>query len=650
MSTIPNPVQSNFTPLTNVFCAYTDLTSVVQGGTIKFYVSIPVTISQRFQIDIYRQEEGLVGPVDTITGEASQQTDSNNDPDVNGCGWQVSLEYNIPNDTQHKSGAYIAKLTSAGQYDFYTAFFVKAANPGVNGKILFVGSVSTWQAYNVYKNKNLYGDTSGNFENRARKVSFNRPLQMDTYPQDQAGPWWYIKWERQFIQWFYKAKTNSHLPSDMEMEFCSSVDLHADPTIVNNYKLVISIGHDEYWSWEMRDTIQDFISAGGNVAFFSGNVSWWQVRFETDQIDNPDRIMVCYKDAEEDPETNPQRKTINWFEPSINRPENLMTGLSYYWGTALWSTFSANYRVSLQRHWLLKDTGLADRQTFGSGLFTEFETDAADFVDIDRKFPIPTGKLAYETTEFTAPKDFMILASANLTGLGELPGTYDGPSNHNGWATMGIFRKRNGGFVFHGSNYNWARDGLNPYVLYNDWNEFCWITKNILDVLGNDFEAQAFLIVNPGFEYLNQSGQLLEWYKTGGGTAIRSTPGYEGDYCAFVDGTSGGETILHQQYIPIRTSRSYKVSCFAKPGSPLDGPGGGTAISIRLETLDVNNKPIQEFVVASYPTGNDTWLEISAQGSISTTENEDFMVQARVKVQVKSGYSAYFDSVVVEEL
>jgi len=458
-------------------------------------------------------------------------------------------------------------------------------------------------------------------------------------------------WEEQFIRWFYKAKANSYLPNDMEMEFCSSIDLHADSDIVNNYKLVISVGHDEYWSWEMRDTIENYIAAGGNVAFLSGNVSWWQVRFEEDSEENPNRTMVCYKDYQEDHDANPSvpddHITINWFEEILQRPENLMTGVSYYWGTAQWGPFyNTYYKVSLQRHWLFKDTGFTDRQSFGDSMFNEigFETDAPDFVDFDKNFPIPTGKLAYETTEFYAPKDLMILASANLTTLGETVGTYCGPLYHNGWGTIGIFRKNNGGFVFHGGNYNWARRGLNPYVSSNDWNEFSKITKNLLEILGNDFEAQPFLLINSDFE----SGTLSGWSKVGDGSGSIAYPGYQSNYCLFIDASTGGDTFEYQQYIPIRTNRDYRITCYALAGSVLSGPGAGTAISIRLETIDINNKPIQEFVTANYPSSSDAWQKISAEGSIASSD--DIIIQARVKVYVKNGYTAYFDNVIVEEI
>src|SRR6185312_7343389 len=109
-----------------------------------------------------------------------------------------------------------------------------------------------------------------------------------------------------------------------EVEYCTSIDLHADPHFLDNYQLLLSVGHDEYWSKEMRDNVEAFVAGGGNVAFFSGNVCWWQVRFE----DN-NRTMVCYKNANEDIQltgVDNSRITINWRDQPVSRPENSLTG------------------------------------------------------------------------------------------------------------------------------------------------------------------------------------------------------------------------------------------------------------------------------------------------------------------------------------
>ena len=67
-------------------------------------------------------------------------------------------------------------------------------------------------------------------------------------------------------------------------------DLEFHPEVLESYRLVLSVGHDEYWSSPMRDHLESFIANGGNVAFFSGNTCWWQVRSEDD-----DRAIICYK-------------------------------------------------------------------------------------------------------------------------------------------------------------------------------------------------------------------------------------------------------------------------------------------------------------------------------------------------------------------
>jgi hypothetical protein len=619
--------------------AYTNIISVEQGGTIRFCVWIEGNAD--FNVDIYRQTSDYTGAyIATLSGSSGPQT-TNQDPYINGCGWQPNVDYNVPSDLQ--SGVYLAVLTSSYGAT-HLRFVVKASHPGQNAKILCVSSVNTWEAYNLWGGKSLYGDDPNwIFENRTYKVSFNRPQRT----------WDYEQWEIQFIQWLDQ---NGYLdPANPLVEFCTNVDIHADPTIVNNYNLVLSLGHDEYWSWEMRNTIEDFVSNNGNTAFFSGNVSWWQVRFESqDDWDGnpiPNRLMVCYKDFDIDKDANPSvpdnHITVNWIDKIINRPENLMTGVSYYFGTALWGDFSQNtsFKVKLNKHWLLQgiDPPLNYGDTFGNSLFDRFETDAADFADVDRKFPIPTGKLANDSDDFTAPKDLMVLAYADLSRIGDVVNTlgyWSGPNFHSGAATMGIFRKPSGGFVFHCGNYNWARTGL-PL---SGWNQFCQITKNILDILGTDYQAQALLLDNPGFENW-ASGMPVGWDQTGNGL-ISQAHGYISGSSVLINSATSGDTFLSQSYIPIRTNRNYLISCYAKSlltTAPVASPG----VTISLQVIDQYGTPGAEFVTASYSDwGN--WQQISGQGQFSNSEN--ITTQVRVKVLVKGGLSAYFDNVVVQEL
>ena len=82
-----------------------------------------------------------------------------------------------------------------------------------------------------------------------------------------------------------------------ELDVAISEDLEQHPEVLEGHRLFVSVGHDEYWSWGMRDALDAFTDAGGNAAIFSGNTCFWQVRF-----DDAHRSMTCFKyRADDDP-------------------------------------------------------------------------------------------------------------------------------------------------------------------------------------------------------------------------------------------------------------------------------------------------------------------------------------------------------------
>ena len=134
-----------------------------------------------------------------------------------------------------------------------------------------------------------------------------------------ASSGWY-QWERLFVQWAERA--------GYDIDVAVNSDLEQHPDVVDGYSMLISVGHDEYWSWGMRDTAESFVERGGNIAFLSGNSVCWQVSFEDDG-----RTMVAYKD---DPEEDPlygtdQQHLVStlWCSQIVGRPENHLTGLSF---------------------------------------------------------------------------------------------------------------------------------------------------------------------------------------------------------------------------------------------------------------------------------------------------------------------------------
>jgi hypothetical protein len=472
--------------------AYASATSVLPGQSIDFMVSYDhASNSSDFTIDLVRIGAAPVPIGPQLHGNADLYPVP---PDFNsnGCQWPVACSFVIPSDWT--SGLYRAQVTG-GSGDTTPVFFVvKAAGSGAGSSILLALTVTTYQAYNAWGGTSLYSSP------RSITVTFDRPGDWLGH-MNEFG-------ETAFIAW---AENNG-----IGLEYCTSIDLHATPEILNYYQLLLSVGHDEYWSKEMRDGVESFIANGGNVAFFSGNTCWWQVRFE-----NNSRSMVCYK-SDEDPttpdpliQTDPARATVKWYDTPVNRPENHMTGVSFRHGGGWWgapdipSRRYRGYTVANAAHWVFDATGLTNGQVFGAApngdtAIIGNETDAA-VIAAGSNPPVVTG-------EDGTPRTFLVLAMADLS---DWPGSVPPPpgvsqddwnkSGAAGAATMGIYRN-NGGSVFTAATDWWPR-GLQGSVVSQ-------ITSNVLTrlraqgvVTGQVFSGGA------GNIYAIAANGDLYWYK-----------------------------------------------------------------------------------------------------------------------------------------
>jgi hypothetical protein len=309
---------------------YTTTTSVTQGDTLEFCVSNspdPGTSSD-FTLEIFPVNEDYFAGTASPIFHGGNNAGSHPYPPMayaSGCDWPVGCSAPIGEDWP--SGLYLAVLRNGNGAETAINFVVKSSGSGAASPILFCWPVTTCQAYNDKAGKSLY-PTEG--PTRYHKVSFDRPTD---WRSSYALPFW---------QWLTE--------EGYEVDACTSLDLHQDPDFLTNYQLLLSVGHDEYWSKEMRDNVENFIANGGNVAFFSGNTCWWQVRLEDD-----DRTMVCNKSALDDPLTgvDNERVTTNWASAPVNRPENLLTGVSYRTGAQSSDPPPpASYQILAADHWV----------------------------------------------------------------------------------------------------------------------------------------------------------------------------------------------------------------------------------------------------------------------------------------------------------
>jgi hypothetical protein len=213
--------------------AYPSATSVSPGGQIDFLVSYDHGASSSdFTIDFYR-----IGAAEVHLAQGNGSADAYATPgdyNYSGCQWPPGYSLQVPNDWA--SGVYRARLTGSSGDATDVLFAVKAAAPGTISKVLLALAVNTYQAYNEWGGSSLYSAP------RSVTVTFDRP-------GDQVG--FLNIAEAGFISW----AENNHIA----LEYCTSLDLHANPEILNGYQLLLSVGHDEYWSKEMRDGVEAFI-------------------------------------------------------------------------------------------------------------------------------------------------------------------------------------------------------------------------------------------------------------------------------------------------------------------------------------------------------------------------------------------------------
>jgi N,N-dimethylformamidase beta subunit-like protein len=398
--------------------------SVVAGDTIGIHCSASVPnvtieiarVGARREVVVRR--EGLA--IDHHAVPADVQ--------VHGCGWPAALT--IPVDPAWRSGYYEVVFSASGVDPAIATsqayFVVRSARPGRDTKIVVALSTTTWCAYNDWGGPNLYMASP--------QVSFDRPLPKGFLDRPQApndrlanvtmpgdpdmsgwldyfvahgvDPWcgaagWF-NWERRFVAWAERA---GH-----RLDYLTSVDLHARPDALDGYRLYASVGHDEYWSWEMRDTVEGFVGRGGNAAFFSGNTAFWQVRFERDG-----RTMRCWKDRapEHDPVVGtPDERRMSglWSHPRIKRPENELTGVTfaragYVRAGGAAPAGTGGYTVHRPEHWVFEGTGLHYGDVLGAGpVVVSYEADGCALA-LENARPVPTG-------EDGTPKNLVVLASA----------------------------------------------------------------------------------------------------------------------------------------------------------------------------------------------------------------------------------------------
>lgn len=294
---------------------YAGATSVNRGGSLPVKVSLEQP--GQYKIDVYRlgYYGGTGGRLMVSSGLLSGVTQPEcqmTDPATKlvECNWSTS--YTIAVGTDWTSGLYIAKLTDQRTSKQSQVWFV-VRDDSSTSDVLFQSSFTTYLAYNKTGGYSTYAYQSIGGQ-RAFKASLDRPFSMTTTETIHYNL--LTLWERNLLRWMESQSYN--------ISYVTNLDVHANPQLLRQHKVFLSVGHDEYWSMEERDGVEQARNAGVNLGFFSSNSAYWRVRFQNSSSGGSNRVMACYKDA-----PDPVVSTNKFRSPQVNRPENALLGVMY---------------------------------------------------------------------------------------------------------------------------------------------------------------------------------------------------------------------------------------------------------------------------------------------------------------------------------
>jgi hypothetical protein len=498
--------------------AYTPRFAYRAGQTVPLHVS---ATAGAFRIEVVR-DGAAETPMLSLEGQGARWQDTPDQCSVEGCGWQPALEFRIPDDWP--SGGCRLTFTAEGSSGAPISsdyFIIVKPEPGKKaGRILQVAATGTWTAYNTWGGSNHYqGITGPKRDQFAPVVSIDRPLArgfvrlpadaprvpLEVAPPSLTAPryphmeWAYAtghskkyasagwaSYDGHFFRWAERA--------GYAVDLVSQHELHFEPELLESYDCVVFVGHDEYWTWEMRDAVDAYVERGGRVARFAGNFMW-QTRLE----DSGAR-QVCYKyrARAEDPAYrggDVTRATNSWEAPEIGRPGaatfglNATAGLYAGWGGCA-PRGARGFPVYRPEHWAFSGTGLYYGDLLGAeGHVFGYEVDGLDHV-VRNGLPEPTG-------EGGVPPGLTILAlgmASQVEENADLPAgflndedgrfnaetLYGSPSDEN----LDKVKRGNGmivnfhrgkGEVFHAGSCEWVAGLLRGDAMVER------VTKNVLD-------------------------------------------------------------------------------------------------------------------------------------------------------------------------
>jgi hypothetical protein len=409
--------------------------------------------------------------IDEHGPQASRQILPDGDFTQTGCQWNT-IGYTAPPgmiEGPERSGLYVlwARTPSGKAYSF--PWIVAPAKP--RAKVAVLASTITWNAYNNwggrsnyinadqlperpvvharqdlhrYRNQQPFGTWLAE-DHEYRPLSFDRPDPNNHFFDDPRDP-----------QEPSRGRTQSGLgPGEWRLyawleregfdyDLYAESQLHDGTLPLDQYTVLISAVHPEYWTRDMYRKVKDWVfKSGGRYMYLGGNGLNCEVVLEQNGT-----AMRCLSHLKsEHGEMGGKAPDGSMYESRMHRTtgesEASLLGVVC---TETGIMTSAPYRVIDESHWTMAGTGLRNGDLFGQHTLHE---------------RIPGGASGHETDKRSAssPSNIVIIAK--------------GINIDDGGSEITLHEPGNGGAVFSVGSITWV-----PAILVDD--AVSTITKNVL--------------------------------------------------------------------------------------------------------------------------------------------------------------------------
>ncbi len=337
---------------------FADENYVATGARVTLYVS---TRAPSYRVEAFRM--GYYGGTGARLVWTSRRLRARRQPActlttginmVSCANWHASMRLRI--SRAFVQGDYLLKLVADSRIQGYVLLTVW--DPSSRATYLLMNRSFVEQGWNTFGGFSYYQGEGACAPdepvypvcNRARVVSFDRPYDTGDGASDFLGD------EYPLIRF-----CEEH---GLDVAYVTDVTVTEHPSIVARHKVLLSLGHDESWSYQERVGVDEAEARGMNIVFFGAASILRHVRLQASRL-GPDREEVDYRDADEDPlngHASPMLVTGNtWDAPPTDWTADGLIGEVY--SGYLEPGLTAPFKVADASSWVFHGTGLHDGST-----------------------------------------------------------------------------------------------------------------------------------------------------------------------------------------------------------------------------------------------------------------------------------------------